>query len=110
MDCVALGDEAASRMAFEMNCRDRTVVGRTAFDQAALMRDVRSDLVLISLGDNKPCKGCKDPNLFVDLRYIRSRVVAKQVVWVLPRDVEAARVVRRIAGAYGDRVARINRK
>lgn len=110
MDCVALGDEAAARMAFEMNCRDRTVVGRTAFDQAALMRDVRSNLVLISLGDNKPCKGCRDPNLFADLRHIRSKVVAKQVVWVLPRDPEAAKVVRRIAGLYGDRIVRIGRQ
>jgi hypothetical protein len=74
------------------------------------MRNVATDHAIISLGDNKPCAACKDPNLFADLWSIRSRVKARVVTWVLPRDLEAAVVVEEVAHAHMDRIILIKRK
>lgn len=109
MDCVALGDQTAMLVGRKMGCEIRAAVRRTAFDQAAVMRNVRSDLVIISIGDDKPCDGCEDPNLFVDLQYIRSKIVARMVVWILPRRKKAAGVVKLVSDAYKDRVVSLSR-
>lgn len=107
MDCVALGDQAAVLVGRKMGCEIRAEDRRTAFDQAAVMRDVTTDNVFISLGDNKPCAGCEDPNLLPDLWHIRSKVKANAVFWILPKDPVAARTVKEVADAHKDRVIRI---
>jgi hypothetical protein len=107
MDCVALGDQGAVLMGRRLGCEIHAAARRTAFDQAAVMRDVNTGHAIISLGDNKPCAGCKDPNLLVDLWRIRSRVKARTVTWILPRDIEAATIVEQVAQAHRDRIVLI---
>ena len=110
MDCVALGDQGAVLMGRRLGCEIHAAARRTAFDQASVMRNVATDHAFISLGDNKPCAGCEDPNLIADLWHIRSRVEARVVTWLLPQDVEAARAVEEVAHAHMDRIILIKRK
>jgi hypothetical protein len=107
IDCVAIGDEIAARMSLLLPCAPMTEVGRTPFGEAALMRDVRADRVLISLG-TYPAH-YRDPNLAADMRYVRSRVEARQVVWILPLQPEAREAVRRLAAQYKDVVVEVPR-
>ena len=110
MDCVALGDQGAVYIGRRLGCEIHAAARRTAFDQASVMRNVATDHAIISLGDNKPCAGCKDPNLFADLWHIRSKVKARVVTWLLPRDLEAAVAVEEVAHAHMDRIILIKRK
>jgi hypothetical protein len=106
IDCLAIGDEIAIRMSAFVGCRPTAATGRSAFDQAALMRDTRADRVLISLGTHPA--HYRDPNLFVDMRYVRSRIVAKQVVWILPLQPEARAAVRKVAALHGDALVEVS--
>ena len=100
MDCLTIGDEIALRLSDLTGCLPWAEVRRTAFDQAAMMHDVTADRVLISLG-NHPSH-YREPNLFADLRYVRSRITARQVLWILPLNPEARDAIRRIASLHQD--------
>lgn len=108
MDCLALGDEIAVRLARESVCIASASTGRTAFDQAAIMRDVKASRVFISLG-NHPTRYI-EPNLFVDMDYVRSRVTADVVVWVLPASEHARDAVRRVAAKYRDVILEVRQQ
>ncbi len=104
MDCVAIGDSIAVGLAQAAKCRDMAAVGRTAFQQAAIIKDTKTGLAIISLGSNMPT----DPNLYVDMRYIRTKVKAERVVWIVPYHRHAAEAVRRVAWINGDGVVELN--
>jgi len=104
MDCVSIGDSIAVGLAQATKCRDLAAVGRTAFQQAAIVKDTKTGLAIISLGSNMPT----DPNLYVDMRYIRTKVKADRVVWIVPYHRQAAEAVRRVAWLYGDGVVELS--
>lgn len=100
LDCLAIGDEMAIRMADLVGCKPWASFGRSAFDQAALIRQTRADRVLISLGTYP--SHYSDPNLVADMLYVRSKISARQVVWILPKKPEARDAVRFVASMYRD--------
>jgi hypothetical protein len=104
MDCVAIGDSIAVGLAQATKCRDMAAVGRTAFQQAATIKDLKTGLAIISLGSNSPT----DPNLYVDMRYVRSKIKAERVVWIVPYHRNAAEAVRRVARTNGDGVVELS--
>jgi hypothetical protein len=103
-DCAAIGDSIAVGVAQVTKCRDLAAIGRTAFQQAAIVKELKTGLAVISLGSNMPT----DPNLYVDMRYIRTKVKADRVVWIVPYHRQAAEAVRRVAWLYGDGVVELS--
>ena len=99
MDCVTIGDSIAVGIGRATHCYQMAAIGRTAFDQAALIKPISIDTAIISLGTNRPT----DPNLFVDLSHVRSNVKANKVVWIIPYNKDAAKIVRSVAASFGDK-------
>jgi hypothetical protein len=104
MDCVSIGDSIAVGVAQATKCRDLAAVGRTAFQQAATIKDLKTGLAIISLGSNSP----NDPNLYVDMRHIRTKIKADRVVWIVPYNRNAAEAVRRVARTNGDGIVELS--
>lgn len=93
MECTAIGDSIAVGVGQQLRCEIMAQVGRATSAQAASMKWVNRDLVIISLGSNDPMS----PTLLQDLRRVRAQVVAERVVWVVPYHRGAASAVYRVA-------------
>lgn len=98
MECAAIGDSIAVGVNQHLRCELMAQVGRATSTQAATMKWVNRETVVISLGSNDPMS----PTLLQDLREVRARVVADRVVWLVPYNRSAARAVYRIAGERHD--------
>lgn len=104
MDCVTIGDSIAVGIGHAAACYRMAAIGRNAFDQAALIKPVSIDTAIISLGTNRP----NDPNTYVDLMYIRSKVTARRVVWIIPYNPVVSETVRKVARHHGDRYVELS--
>ena len=104
MDCVTIGDSIALGIGRATHCYRMAAIGRTAFDQAALIKPISIDTAIISLGTNRP----NDPNLNVDLVYVRTNVKANKVVWIIPYNKDAAKIVRSVAASFGDKYVELS--
>lgn len=104
MDCVTIGDSIAVGLGRATHCYQMAAIGRTAFDQAAIIKPINIDTAIISLGTNRPT----DPNLKVDIEYVRSKVTAKKVVWIIPYNEHAAKIVRSVATKFGDKYVELS--
>ena len=104
MDCVTIGDSIALGIGRATHCYRMAAIGRTAFDQAALIKPISIDTAIISLGTNRPT----DPNLNVDLVYVRTNVKANKVVWIIPYNKDAAKIVRSVAASFGDKYVELS--
>lgn len=104
MDCVTIGDSIAVGIGRASHCYQMAAIGRTDFDQAAIIKPISIDTAIISLGTNRP----NDPNLKVDLEYIRSKVTANKVVWIIPYNKDAAKIVHSVATKFGDKYVELS--
>lgn len=104
MDCVTIGDSIAVGIGRASHCYQMAAIGRTAYDQAALIKPINIDTAIISLGTNRPT----DPNLNVDLVYVRTNVKANKVVWIIPYNKDAAKIVRSVAASFGDKYVELS--
>jgi lysophospholipase L1-like esterase len=93
MDCVAIGDSIAVGLSQASRCTMQAKVGRTSSQQAAMIKIINTDLVVISLGSNDPMH----PELIRNLRHVRASVVATKVIWIVPYHRYAASAVRKVA-------------
>ena len=91
---ICLGDSIAVGLSCEVSYA-RVGVGSDEAVQNWL--GVQADV--ISLGSNDPL----NPSLYRNLDLIRGRI-SGQVVWIVPRHPRARRIVRELAGKWGDRV------
>lgn len=94
-DSIAVGLHAAAGFGFIC-----AKVGRPASLIAKMpLSDKRLyDVVVISAGSNNP----RDPNLRKQLLEIKAKTRARQVIWVLPHDEHACKVVSSFAQTEGD--------
>ena len=97
-ECLAIGDSIAVGVGEATGCTIAAQVGRTTAQQAALIRPLNAEWVVISLGSNDP----RSPNLMQNLLFVRANIIAKKVVWLLPYDIGAADVVRKVAAQHRD--------
>jgi lysophospholipase L1-like esterase len=97
-DCLIIGDSIGVGIALHTPCKVAAQVGRASSTQAAIIKRVSADHVIISLGSNDPF----DPELLRNLRRVRASINAKWVVWIVPYHSHAGGAVRRVADAYGD--------
>jgi hypothetical protein len=100
MECLAIGDSIAVGVGEATGCKVAAQVGRTTAQQAALIRPLNAEWVVISLGSNDP----RSPNLMQNLQFVRANILAKKVVWLLPYDLGAAEIVRKVAAQRRDGV------
>ncbi len=98
LDCLIIGDSIGVGIAPHTQCKVAAQVGRATSTQAAIIKRVSADHVIISLGSNDPF----DPELLRNLRRVRASINAKWVVWIVPYHSHAGGAVRRVADAYGD--------
>jgi len=98
LDCLIIGDSIGIGIAPHTPCKVAAQVGRASSTQAAIIKRVSADHVIISLGSNDPF----DPELLRNLRRVRASINAKWVVWIVPYHSHAGGAVRRVADAYGD--------
>lgn len=104
-DCVAIGDSLALGVASAINARVRGTSCRIDARKgvpASLVRrslsPVSADVAIVSAGANDAAS----PTLTEDLREIRRRVSARQVIWIIPTDARAATAARRVCREYAD--------
>ena len=100
IECMILGDSIGVGIGQHMRCEVAAKVGRTSGQQLALVKHIDVEKAVISLGSNDP----RNPELFRNLRLLRSKVHAKRVVWILPYDRSASDAARQVARIYHDRI------
>lgn len=98
MDCAVIGDSIGVGIAQASGCKNMAQVGRRSSQQLALIKRINADVVVISLGSNDPT----DPNLYRNLRRVRSSIDARRVVWILPYNGYAREAAIRIALDHRD--------
>jgi hypothetical protein len=100
MECVALGDSIAVGISQFSNCKKVAVVGYSSKKILVLSKNINSEIVVISVGSNDP----HNPKLRSNLIAIRNNVTAKKVIWIVPYDIMAGKVVREVAIMHGDKI------
>ncbi len=104
-DCVAIGDSLALGVATAINARVRgtgcRIDARRGAPASVVRRSlppVSADVAIVSAGANDAAS----PTLLADLRIIRSRISARQVIWIIPSDVRAAAAARAVCRENAD--------
>ena len=104
--CAIIGDCIAMGLALlNPACDANAVVGRSAATIARQHVAGQHDWAVISAGSNLP----GDRMLTAHLRTIRGRLHATRVVWIVPRNRRAARLVRQTATGFGDATVSFSR-
>lgn len=98
IDCIAIGDSIAVGIGQAAHCSINAKVGASSSYVADHVVSSSRDVAVISAGSNDP----SNPKLRTNLDRIRSKIVAKRVVWILPYDRKAAAVVKAVAVQHGD--------
>lgn len=104
-DCVAVGDslalgvgQAINRQVVGTSCRIAARRGEPASRIRRTLAPFTADVAIVSAGANDAASA----TLVGDLTDIRSRIRARQVIWLMPRDRRAAAAARAVCGRMGD--------
>lgn len=106
--CFVMGDSIAQGIAAQMPvcASSNTKVGLNTRDAIAKFQDTpKADAIVVSLGINDDPHQPTEANL----RAIRSRLSASQVIWVLPSHADKKAAVQRVAGQFHDQTINIDR-
>ena len=98
MDCVAVGDSIAVGVGQSARCSINAKVGASSSYISDHVISKSARVAVISAGSNDP----RNPRLNKNLLEIRSKIKSERVVWILPYDRTAARVVKSVAASHGD--------
>ena len=98
MDCVAIGDSIAVGIGQAAGCVLNARVGASSSYVASHVVSYDRDVAVISAGSNDP----NNPSLKKNLQKIRAKIISDRVVWILPYDRSAARIVKSVAVTHGD--------
>ncbi|WP_158817601.1 hypothetical protein [Methylocapsa sp. S129] len=98
--CLVIGDSIAVGLAGQFSrCESRAKVGLPSGAIARLATGApTAEWAAISAGSNDPANRALRGNL----EAIRQKVRAGRVIWIVPRNAQAAAAVRAVAGAHGD--------
>lgn len=109
LECIVLGDSIAAGTARQMpDCTSYSVGGYSSWQWNQRYRGygLKAHTVIISLGTNDT----KQIPTRQELEYMRSRVDAEVVYWIMPPiKPEKQKIVMEFAREYGDIVLPINR-
>lgn len=98
MDCVAIGDSIAVGVGQAAGCVLGARVGVSSSYISNHVISSDNEVAVISAGSNDP----RNPSLRKNLEKIRSKIHSNRVVWILPYDRSAARIVKSVAITHGD--------
>ncbi len=98
MDCVAVGDSIAVGVGQAAHCSINAKVGASSSYIANHVVASNKSVAIVSAGSNDPT----NPHLRSNLIKIRSKLNSDRVVWILPYDRRAAKIVRSVAITFGD--------
>lgn len=98
-DCVAIGDSIAVGVGQALHCSIHAKVGASS---TAIVSYARGNgFCIVSAGSNDP----HNPNLRRNLEKIRSNLnPCDKIIWILPQNSKAAKVVNAVATKHGDYV------
>ena len=98
LDCLIAGDSIA--VGTGPHLRQCVTNAKVGISSAAIIPRVgNAKLLIVSAGSNDP----NNPRLEDNLRAIRAKGNAREVVWILPANMNAALTVSKVARSYGDR-------
>lgn len=98
MYCIALGDSIAVGISQHSHCRKAAIVGVPSSKIISMAKNVSADVVVISAGSNDP----NNPKLKTNLIDVRRNIKSNKIIWIVPYNERAARIVREVATIYGD--------
>lgn len=100
MDCIAVGDSIAVGVGQAAQCVLNAKVGASSGYIADHVVSINKKIAIISAGSNDP----SNPKLRKNLEKIRTKIRSEKVVWILPYNRKAAKIVKSVAFANGDGV------
>ena len=106
MDCIVLGDSIAQGLKKYAHCVGWQVeqsISSVGWNAKWGITTTQGDLAVISLGSNDG----PAIDTAAQLEAVRSRITAKEVVWILPAIERVQQFVRTVAGRHGDRIVSI---
>lgn len=98
MDCIAVGDSIAVGVGQAAHCSINAKVSVSSSYIANHTVSSNKSVAIVSAGSNDPA----NPHLRSNLIKIRSKLNSDRVVWILPYNRSAAKVVRSVAISFGD--------
>lgn len=98
-DCVAIGDSIAVGVATPLSCEVRAAEGLTSSRVVQLANGTFHMYCVISAGSNDPTSAKLESNLTM----IRNQSSCKVYVWVVPVNLNAAKVVNKVANKFYDK-------